>query len=114
MPLEISHKEVKPGVAVITLEGIVMRGPDAEQIETVLDGLLREGYRSIVFDLSGVKKIDSTGIGRFIAGYNKMEEVGGKLRLAAAQGWVRECFRITRLDTVFRFCETVDDASASV
>ncbi len=114
MLLEINQKEVEPGTAVIALEGSVMRGPEGEKIETTLNGLLSQGYRNIIFDLSGVKRIDSTGIGRFIYSLNKVEEGGGKLRMAGAQGYVRECFRVTRLDTVFRFCLTVEEASASL
>jgi anti-sigma B factor antagonist len=113
MLLEINQKEAGPGTAIITLEGSVMRGPEGERIETTLNDLLNHGYRNIIFDLSGVKRIDSTGIGRFIYSLNKVEEKGGKLRMAAAQGYVRECFRVTRLDTVFRFCPSVEEASAS-
>jgi hypothetical protein len=34
--------------------------------------------------------------------------------MAGATGYVRDCFRVTRLDTVFRFCETVDEALAGL
>jgi len=114
MALEIHQKELAPGTAVITLEGSVMRGPEGEGIETMLHGLLDQGYRNIIFDLAAVKRIDSTGIGRFISSLNKVEESGGKMRMAGAQGYVRECFRVTRLDTIFRFCPTVEEASASL
>lgn len=114
MLLEINQKEVEPGTAVIALEGSVMRGPEGERIEDALNDLLGRGYRNIIFDLTGVKRIDSTGIGRFIYSLNKVEETGGKLRMAGAQGYVRECFRVTRLDTIFRFCPTVEEASASL
>ena len=114
MPLEIQQKEVAPGTMAILLEGSVMRGPEGERIEAVLNDLLGKGYRNIIFDLSGVKRIDSTGIGRFIYSLNKVGERGGKLRMAGAEGYVRECFRVTRLDTVFRFCATLEEASASL
>jgi anti-anti-sigma factor len=114
MLLEIKQTEVSPGTAVISLEGSVMRGPEGERIETILNGLLSQGCRNIIFDLSGVKRIDSTGIGRFIYSLNKVEETGGKLRMAGAQGYVRECFRVTRLDTIFRFCPTVEEAWRSL
>ena len=113
MPLEINQKEVAPGTSVISLAGNVMRGPEGERIEAVLNGLLGQGRRRIIFDLTGVKRIDSTGIGRFIYGLNKVEESGGKMWMAGAQGYVRECFRVTRLDTIFQFCETVEDALAA-
>jgi anti-sigma B factor antagonist len=109
MPLEIHQNEVKPGTAVVKLEGNIMRGPESERIEGVLNGLLSQGCRYIIFDLTDVKRIDSTGIGRFIYSLNKVQQAGGKMRMAGAQGYVRECFRVTRLDTVFRFC-TVEEA----
>lgn len=113
MPLEINQKEVDAGTAVISLEGNVMRGPEGERIEAVLNGALAQGVRRIVFDMAGVKRIDSTGIGRFIYCLNKVQESGGKLWMAGAQGYVRECFRVTRLDTVFQFCASVEDALAA-
>jgi anti-sigma B factor antagonist len=113
MALEIIQKEVAPGTAVISLEGSVMRGPEGERIETALNDALAQGVRRIVFDMNGVKRIDSTGIGRFIYCLNKVQESGGKLWMAGAQGYVRECFRVTRLDTVFQFCATVEDALAA-
>jgi anti-sigma B factor antagonist len=110
MALEINQKDVAPGITVISLEGSVMRGPEGERIEAALNGALEQGLRRIVFDMTGVKRIDSTGIGRFIYCLNKVTESGGRLWMAGAQGYVRECFRVTRLDTIFQFCGTVEDA----
>jgi anti-anti-sigma factor len=112
MALEIDQKDVTPGTLVISLAGNVMRGPEGERIEAALNGALDLGLRRIVFDMAGVKRIDSTGIGRFIYCLNKVQENGGKLWMAGAQGYVRECFRVTRLDTIFQFCGTVEDALA--
>jgi anti-sigma B factor antagonist len=112
MALEINQKEVAPATVVISLEGSVMRGPEGERIEAALNGALAQGLRRIVFDMTGVKRIDSTGIGLFIYCLNKVQESGGKLWMAGAQGYVRDCFRVTRLDTIFQFCATVEDALA--
>ena len=83
MALEIKVKEMETATAVIALEGSVMRGPEGERIETVLNGLLDHGLRRIVFDMTGIKRIDSTGIGRFIYCLNKVQERGGKLWMGA-------------------------------
>ena len=113
MALEINQKEVAPATVVISLEGSVMRGPEGERIEAALNDSLARGLRRIVFDMTGVKRIDSTGIGRFIYCLNKVQASGGRLWMAGAQGYVRDCFRVTRLDTIFQFCATVDDALAA-
>jgi anti-sigma B factor antagonist len=110
MPLEISHKEVAPGTVLITLTGKLMLGPDGADIPDRVDGFLREGKRTIIFDLSGLTTIDSTGIGRFIASFNKIVAVAGEMRMAAATGHLFHSFHISLLDQVFPFFDTVDDA----
>ncbi len=104
----------EPDTAVIVVTGRIMLGPQSQRIETEVRGLLDAGRRRIIFDLSGVTHIDSTGIGRFIAALNAAMRQGAKLAIAGAGGQVREGFRLTRLDTVFPFFETVDAARAAL
>ena len=110
MLLDIQQQEVQPGVMVVKLTGSVMRGPESQQLEALVPRLLAQGCRKIIFDLAEVKRIDSTGIGRFIFSLNAADRAGGELRMAGATGYVRECFRVTRLDTVFRFLPSVEEA----
>ena len=110
MPLEISHKELAPGTVVISLAGKLMVGPVGEEIVTLVDDLLREGKRTIIFDLSGVTVIDSTGIGRFIASFNKIVAAGGEMRMAGATGHLFHSFKVSLLDQVFPFFATVEEA----
>lgn len=110
MLLQIEHKEIKPGVILITLTGRVMLGQESQQIETLVSQFVAQGHRSFIFDMSGVTHIDSTGIGRFISSFNSLRAVGGVLRMAGATGQVRDGFRVTRLDTVFQFFPDVEAA----
>lgn len=110
MQMEISHRETDQGIVVIEIAGRVMLGPESEKIETLLTELIAKGKRRFVFELSGVRHLDSTGIGRFISALNQVMQAGGKMRMAGAVGVVREGFRVTRLDTVFEFFPDVDSA----
>ncbi len=101
--LQIAQEQPQPGVAVIALAGKVMLGANASAIEELIVTLLAQGVRKIVVDLGGVTHIDSTGIGVFIASLGKVTQAGGALAMAGASGVVREGFRVTRLDRVFRF-----------
>ncbi len=112
--LQLSHSELAPGVDLITLSGRIMLGTDNAAVEETITGLLRQGRRKIIVDLSGVTHIDSTGIGRFIAALGKVLETGGTLAMAGAAGAVRESFRVTRLDTIFRFYDDVAAARAAL
>jgi len=114
MLLQIDQKELKPGVIVISLTGRVMLGPESAQIETLVADLLSQGHQKFIFDLSSVSHIDSTGIGRFISSFNKVIQTGGTMHMAGATGTVRDGFRVTRLDTVFKFFPDVESASAAM
>jgi anti-sigma B factor antagonist len=108
--MEISQREAENGVTVITVAGRVMLGEESAKIESSIEELIAAGKKLVVFDVSGVDHIDSTGIGRFISALNKIMQAGGRLRMANASKIVREGFRVTRLDTVFEFCDDVDTA----
>ncbi len=113
-PLQITHTAPKPGVAVLTITGKVMLGADPGLIEQTILKLLAQGERKFVVALSGVSHIDSTGIGTFIATLGKVMQAGGTLAMAGATGVVREGFRITRLDRVFRFFPDAETALKSL
>jgi anti-anti-sigma factor len=110
MSLEISHKEVAPGVVLVTLAGKLMLGSDGADIPDIVDGFLRDGKKIVIFDLAGVTTIDSTGIGRFIASFNKIVNAGGEMRMAGATGHLFQSFHISLLDQVFPFFDTAEDA----
>src|SRR4051794_17268129 len=110
MPLEISHKDLAPATVVVTLVGKLMLGADGEDIPSMVEGFLRRGRKTIVFDLSGLTVIDSTGIGRFIASYNKIAAAGGEMRMAGATGHLFQSFHVSLLDQVFPFFPSTEEA----
>jgi anti-anti-sigma factor len=108
--IEIAHREIAPGTVAVTLTGKLMLGPEGDQIVTLVEQQLAAGIRKFIFDLSGVTVIDSTGIGRFIASFNKIMAVGGDMRMAGASGHVMQSFRVSLLDKVFSFYPTLQQA----
>ena len=111
MATEISHSEIAPGTVVVTLAGKLMIGTEGGGIVTLVESLLREGKRKIIFDISAVPNIDSTGIGHFIASFNKIGAAGGQMRLAGASGHVFQAFHVSLLDKVFKFYPSVEEAA---
>ena len=114
MKLEISQREILPGIILITLAGRLMLGPEGAEFESVVKTLFEGGTRNIIIDLGGLTHIDSTGIGRCIAGLNKAMALKAKLYMAGGKGQVRDSFRVTRLDRMFKFFETVDEAEKAI
>src|SRR5438270_14026278 len=108
--MEISHPKIAPDMVVITVAGQMMMGPESEQITTLVNDLLGQAKRTIIFNIAGITKIDSTGMGRFISSYNQVAAAGGEMRMAGAPRFVFQAFHVCRLDTVFRFYPSVDEA----
>jgi len=113
MALAISHTDAGPESVVVTLEGKLMLGPEGEEIPAMVEEFLRQGKKTIVFNLSALSNIDSTGIGRFIASYNKIVAAGGEMRMAGATGHLFQSFHVSLLDQVFPFFATVEEAIAA-
>ncbi len=114
MKLAIEHRELSPGLTLIALSGRLMLGPGSADLEALVGTLVGQGVRKIIIDLSDVTHIDSTGIGRCIASLNKCVAAGAKLHMAGAKGQVREAFRVTRLDRMFKFFDQAPDAQAAL
>jgi len=112
--LEIQTEDIRPGVALIHLSGKLIMGPEAASLELLVNTRLDAGARHLVFDMAQVKQIDSTGIGRFISTYGRLLQVQGTLGVAGASKVVRQSFRVTRLDTVFTFYDSVDEAMGAI
>jgi anti-sigma B factor antagonist len=112
--LQLSVREIEPKIAAVVFSGRIMVGPQSQKIEQQVADLLAKGYTAIIFDLSGVSHMDSTGVGQFIASQTQVMKVGSRLLLAAANPVIREVFRVTRLDSVFRFFDDIDSALKSL
>ncbi len=108
--VEIAHHEVAAGTVVVTLTGKLMLGPEGDGIVGLVEEQLAAGVRKFIFDLSGVTVIDSTGIGRFIASFNKIMAAGGEMRMAGAGGHVMQSFKVSLLDKVFSFYPSLQQA----
>jgi anti-sigma B factor antagonist len=111
--LQIEQREAAPGMVVISLAGRLMLGPESADLEALVATLVGQGVRKIIIDMGGVTHIDSTGIGRCIASLNKCMSSGTRLHMAGATGQVREAFRVTRLDRMFKFFDHVPDAESA-
>jgi len=98
---------------VIRLRGDVMGGPDGAKLHSTLQGLREERKLNVVVDLGRVKFMNSSGLGMLISGMTTMRNAGGDLRLANAAGRIQSLLIITKLITVFKHYQSVDEATAS-
>jgi anti-sigma B factor antagonist len=104
---------IKEDVAILTISGKLMGGPETQQVHEHIKSLIAEGIKKVVIDLGKVKWLNSAGLGVFIASLTSLKKVGGNLKLANATRKVQSLFMITQLITIFENYKTVDRAVAS-
>lgn len=90
---------------------------DAALIKTVGDEiyhLVRGDVRPrLVIDFRKVQRLSSATLGMLIALDKVVGRQSGQLRIANLNDGVFDVFKITRLDTVFKICQSTEDAVAS-
>ncbi|MGO9127408.1 MAG: STAS domain-containing protein [Terriglobales bacterium] len=111
--LEIQTKELPPDIVVLEISGKITIGRDCQHLEWATEGLVREKRKKIIFDLTAVTHIDSTGIGIIVMAAGQVKEAGGQLRLAGAAGHVEQVLKMTSIDKVVPWKTTVTEAAVS-
>jgi len=112
MILTIGRKQIEPDVAVLEMNGRIVLGNDAKTIEWNLAELLKENRKKVVFDLAGVTRVDSTGVGIIVMCHAKLKKSGGVLRVAGVNGMVEDTLRLTSVDKLIEFYPSVAEAAA--
>lgn len=109
--MEIQTRTVDPDIVVLEISGRITLGRECKQLEWSTESLVRENKKKVIFDLSGVTHIDSTGIGIIVMSAGHLKQAGGALRVCA-QGRVEEILKMTNVDKVVGLHPTIAAASA--
>ena len=108
---DIQRTRIEPDVEVVVVSGQIILGRECQRVEWTLMELIRDGRKKVVFDLSNLTHVDSTGVGILITCCGKMTEAGGELRLAALTPRVREIMRVSKLDRILSFYPSAETAA---
>jgi anti-sigma B factor antagonist len=106
-------EKIENHVAILSVTGNMMGGPETTALHEHVKGLINDGIVKVVIDLSGVKWMNSSGLGTLMACHSSLQAAGGDLRLANVADKVQSLFMITKLVKIFQTFETVDRAVAS-
>lgn len=98
---------------VIAFKGNVMGGPDAVSLNEKLHELIEDEKTNVVVDLSKVNFMNSSGLGMLIGALTTMRKAGGDLRIANATDKIESLLVITKLITVFKHYQSLDEAVES-
>jgi anti-sigma B factor antagonist len=98
---------------VIQFKGELMGGAEAVHLNKKLHELINKGRIKIVADVSGVKIMNSSGLGMLIGGLTTMRKAGGDLRIAKPTDKIKSLLKVTKLYTVFKYYDSLQEATGS-
>jgi anti-anti-sigma factor len=114
MLLEFTEREIAPDITVVELIGRLALGQESLRIETLVDDLARRGSTRVIFDMSAVEYMDSTGLGVLALANGKLKQSGGSLAIVAPGGRVLELLTLTQINLILKVCPTVEAAASAL
>lgn len=113
MGMKIKEK-IENHVAVLSLSGKMMGGPETTALHDHVRGLVNDGINKVVIDLSGVKWINSSGLGVLMAVMTTLKNSDGMMKLANITEKVESLLMITQLMRIFESFDSVERAVSSI
>lgn len=114
MILEINRKHLTAEIEVLEMAGRIVLGSDGMQVEWTVAQLLKADHKKLIFDLSRVTLLDSTGVGVLVMCHAKVKKAGGILRIAGVTGMVEDTLKLTSVDKLIGSFPTVDEAAQAM
>jgi anti-sigma B factor antagonist len=105
--------EIQENVVVVNMKGNILGGPDGTLLYERLNACKDAGQMHVVLNMKDVAFMNSSGLGMLISGMTTMRNAGGDLRLANVPDKVRSLLIITKLNTIFKIFDSIEDAVAS-
>jgi anti-sigma B factor antagonist len=100
----------QPGEKVMVLQGVL----NAETAFQFRDWVRGNESAALVIDMSGVRYVDSSGLGVLIGAYVSFERNCRRLLLAGLNDRIWDLFRTCRIEDVFTRYPTVADAEQTM
>lgn len=107
--MDFTHR-IEDGVCVLELSGNLIGEHDGMPLTDAFNEIMEDGVYNFVIDLSGLKHINSTGLGVFITLLTRSRKRGGELALVNPSGYIKNLLLITKLNSIFSVYETSSEA----
>lgn len=108
--MKITRKKVN-GFSVIALEGDFLAEPDHTDFREHVRTVMEEGGRHLVVDLSGVRHINSCGLGSLVCAMVMTKKNSGDIRYVGVNRDVGKLLEMTHLHRVFQIFPGIKEAT---
>lgn len=111
--MQISSKQ-KGDTIILKMNG-ELDHHSAQNVRTTLDNLIETpSIKHMIMDLSGLRFMDSSGIGVFIGRYKVLAKRGGNILVCGLNANITKIFEISGLFKITRAYGSVDEALQSL
>ena len=100
---------IKDNIVILQLTGDI-DSFSANYLKEALGRQFSDSKYDIVVDLTNVDFVDSAGLGQLVSALKLCVHHNGNLMLVGVNDSITDLLKITKLDTVFRIYNTVDEA----
>lgn len=97
------------GVTVVLLPGKELDAANTEAFKSGIAPVLKT-HTKMVFDLSQLRFIDSSGLGAFLSCLRQLSTRGGELKLCGMSQPVYQTFELVRMNRIFDIYPSKNDA----
>lgn len=110
MNFSISEQD---NLVIISLNGKIMGGPEATEINEKFNQLIDEKKLKIVIDLDKVEWMNSSGLGILIGAVSLFRNNNGQLRIINVSDRIQNLLKITKLAGIFETSSSLEEAISS-
>jgi anti-sigma B factor antagonist len=89
------------GILFLTLTGDLIGSPDTQQLLDSVNEYIGEAVTNCAIDLSGIRYINSTGIGVLVSLLTKFRSRGGEMVLINPADHPKKMLSLTKLNNIF-------------
>jgi anti-sigma B factor antagonist len=97
-------------VTVVEMAGRLHLGNSLMYAENAINKLIEGGTRKLVIDLAKLEYLDSSGLGMLIGCSGRIEQAGGRMRVACASGPVAQVFALVHAERILQFDADLESA----
>lgn len=101
--------ETIDNVTVVVLTGESLDAGNAKEFKRDIIPAI-EGQRRVIFDMGGLRFVDSSGLGAILSCLRQLNATGGDLKLCGMLKPVRALFELVRMHRIFDIYNTRDEA----
>ncbi|MBS3764427.1 MAG: STAS domain-containing protein [Planctomycetes bacterium] len=82
----------------------------ADALSSKIDEIFENNQNKVIFDLSNVSFMGSSGLGQIMRVYRTVKDTDGYVKVVNPQPLIADLFELTKLDKLIDIFPTVDDA----